>query len=731
VKRQPHRNGVHHLRPAAPSAAQQALTRGLSHHQAGRLVEAEATYRQVLAAEPANPTALHLLGALANQLGQHGAAIELISQAVAIEPLAASAHSNLGVAYQSVGRLEEAVGSYGRALALQPDHVDALNNRGIALQALGRPIEALESFEGSLRLRPNHPETLNNAGVLLYSLGRLDEAELRLRRSLKLRPGYPDALSNLASVLVARHQPDEALRLAQQAVALAPGDSRFHDTLGAIFRAVGRNDDSIRSHQRALSLSPDVAGTWLNLAGTLQVAGRLDEAVAAYRRVLELDPTSAIAHSGLIFMLDVLPDAVDEAYAERRRWSARFGQRWLTEPLAHTNAPDPERRLRVGYVSADFRQHSAAYAILPILREHDRSQVEIVCYSSVTMRDDITAQFERLADGWREIVGLSDDDLAAQIQADQIDILVDLSGHSAGNRLPVFGRKPAPVQVTAWGYASGTGLAAIDAFLADAVILPKDERHHFAETVIDLPCALCFEPPHEAPAVGPLPALDRGVVTFGSFHRRTRLTDEALDLWARTVAAVPNARMLLKSPDLDEPATRERIEAAFAQHGVGADRLTILGATSRLDHLATYQQVDIHLDSCPQGGGITAIEGLAMGVPIVTLFGEGITGRTASSFLTVLGRPDLIARTPDEYISIACRLAGDAPALTQERATLRERLLASPVGNARLYTQHVEDTYRALWRRWCGEESELVLSAAKEDGRQESGEGSIQGEPRP
>jgi protein O-GlcNAc transferase len=756
-------------RSQAFSSVQQLLAKGREHHQAGRLAEAEAIYRQILTVDPNDAGALHLLGVMANQVGQPAASVELIARAVQIDASVAAYHGDLGIAYQTLGRLDEAVECYARALALRPDHVSALNNQGVALQSLGQPAAALASFERSLKLQPNSVETLTNVGITLRTLGRLDEAEVRLRRALKLRPQSPETLNALASVLLDRGQPEQAQEPARQAVGLDPAKAHLHDTLGAILRALGQFDEAVASHERALALAPGVAATWLNLAGALQDAarpgeavrayqqaitlvpddaqalavlgtllqklGRLDEAIEAFeraaalrpddpglyehlgvalhlrsrmpeailamRRSLALAPDQPVLHSNLIFVLDLIDANGEESGRERQRWNARFGQRWHTEPIEHRNAAEPERRLRMGYVSADFYQHSVAHAILPILRSHDRAQIEVVCYSGVTAPDETTAEARSLADAWRDVGNQSDDQLVEQIVADGIDILVDLSGHSNGNRLTVFGRKPAPVQVTAWGYATGTGLDAIDALLTDAVMVPAEEHARFAEEVIDLPSALCFDPPRDVPPVGSLPAADAGIVTFGSFHRIARLTPEALDLWAQTVAGVPGARMLLKSPGLDEPATRARIEAAFARHGMGSERLTILGETTRAQHLATYGQIDVHLDTIPQSGGVTTMEALMMGVPSVTLRGQTIAGRTTASFMTTLGLGELIGETPATYVAAAAGLAGDLGRLAQLRATLRDRLLASPIGDRARYTRAVEDAYRALWRRWC------------------------------
>ncbi|MGE3913574.1 MAG: tetratricopeptide repeat protein, partial [Chloroflexota bacterium] len=686
---------------ASSSPLQRTLARGLEHHQAGRLADAEAHYRQVLTAEPANASALHLLGALANQCGQHAVAIELISQAVRIEPMAASYHNNLGVAYQNLRRFEEAAGCYAEALRLQPDHVDALNNQGVVLQALGQLEAALASFERSLKLRPNSHETLNNVGALLLVLGRLDEAEIRLRRSLKLQPRYAEALTNLGGVLLQRGQVADALAACTQAVAVAPADARAHDMMGTVLRVAGRVDEAVASYERALAFSSESANIWLNLAGTLQVASRTADASEAYRRCLALNPDSATAHSGLIFSLDLTHGAAAEARAERRRWNERFGQAWRQQPLPHTNGRDPERRLRVGYVSADFYHHSAATAFMPILRAHDRNRVSIYCYSGTTLADAVTEEARVLADGWRDVAHLSDDQLVALVRADEIDILVDLSGHSAGNRLPVFARKPAPIQVTGWGYATGTGLEAMDGFLIDRVVAPPEEDSLYAERIVELPGPICFEPPADLPPVPPLPASSRDYVTFGAFNRLPKVSEQTRDAWAAVLTSVPNSRLLVKTGGQDSDGARQQLLTDLAARGIGPERVTLLGQSSRLEHLAAHGEVDLILDTFPHTGGVTTVEALLMGVPVVTLLGEGVAGRLSASFLTALGLKDLVAHTTDEYVKIARQTAGRLDWLADQRATLRDRLLASPIGDTHAYTQAVESAYRALWQEWC------------------------------
>jgi predicted O-linked N-acetylglucosamine transferase (SPINDLY family) len=325
----------------------------------------------------------------------------------------------------------------------------------------------------------------------------------------------------------------------------------------------------------------------------------------------------------------------------------------------------------------------------------------VVCYSGVTNPDHVTAEIRACADRWHDVADLSDDDLAAQIGADEIDILVDLSGHSGGNRLPVFAREPAPVQVTAWGYGAGTGLDAMHYFLADPIAIPPEHRATYAEQIVDLPSALCYEPPAHTPAVAPLPASQHGYVTFGAFNRLPKITARTLETWARVLMCVPSARLVIKCVGADLAPERDRLLATLAAHGVHPDRVTIFGKTSQPDHLAAHGEVDLMLDTFPQSGGITTLDALVMGVPVVTLLGRRITGRASASFLTTLGLADLIAHTPDEYVEIATRFAGDLDRLVQERATLRERLLTSPLGDAARYTRAVEAAYREIWRRWC------------------------------
>jgi len=458
-----------------------------------------------------------------------------------------------------------------------------------------------------------------------------------------------------------------------------------------------------------LRVKPDFVEAHSNLGNTLKDTGRLVEAQSSYRRALELKPDYVMAHNNLIFTLDMAADMnLSALHDERRKWSEAHAAP-LLQQIPHTNTPDPERRLRVGYVSADFKMHSASSAFGSMLTCYDRSRFEVFAYTNSVQTDELTERFRQSATCWRKIVGLSDEAVAELIRQDGIDILVDLSGFSAGNRLLVFARKPAPLQITAWGYAAGTGMPAMDVLFSDAVVVPPDERQFHTEQVRYLPCLLTYSTYQSPPAVNELPALSAGVITFGSFSRLSKISDEAYRTWAQVLLAVPGSRMVLKTGELDDAATRARVTGHFTRAGVASERITLLGKTSWPDHMAAFNRVDISLDPFPQGGGVTTLEGLLMGVPVVTLRWPTLSGRTSASILTTLGLPDWIAETPEQYVEIAVRKAQGIPALAELRSQLRPRFMSSVIGDADAYARVVEQEYRQLWREWCDR-----LNAAKE-----------------
>jgi predicted O-linked N-acetylglucosamine transferase (SPINDLY family) len=391
-----------------------------------------------------------------------------------------------------------------------------------------------------------------------------------------------------------------------------------------------------------------------------------------------------------------------EQQEERRRWHEDHARKLAKHIKPHSNSRDPGKKLRVGYVSADFRQHSACNVFAPMILGFDRAAFEVLCYSGVRNEDAVTARLKQAATAWRSTIGVDDEKLVEQIRADGIDILVDLSGHSAGNRLPAFARKPAPVQLTAWGHATGTGLATMDYFLTDAVSVLPAERKLFAEKVVDLPCVLSYEAPSYVPEVGPLPALQEKVVTFGCLNRLEKVTDRVIRLWGKVMKGAPGSRLLVKDKVFADAALRQEfLRRAQEVGGIEPGRVVLHGYSPHVEHLKVFHQVDIALDPFPQGGGVSTAEALWMGVPVVTLLGNTPPSRCTAAFLMSLGMKDWVAKTDDAYVRVALKMAGDLPRLAKLRQELRARAAAAPWGDLPRYVRAVEEIYRSAWRQWC------------------------------
>lgn len=637
----------------------------------GRLADAESALRQALQIRPRHAEAHHGLGNLILGLGRAGEAEACFRQAVQFKPKYAEAHNGLGNALLILGQPAEAAASYRRALQLQPHFVEAHNNLGNSHRARGLLAEARASFERALRLRPDYAEAHSNLGDVLRAMGLLVEAEASLRTALRLKPDLYAVHSNLGGVLLRQGRLGEAGASFQQAVRMNPRYAMAHNNLGNVHLALGR----------------------------------VPEAEASYRAALQMQPDYPEAHSNLLFSLayrdDVSQDAVLDAHRQYgRRVEAPHQGRW-PDHSDRVRAGGADRRLRVGYVSPDLREHSIAYFIAPLLREHDRSAVEIFCYAGVMRPDAVTESLQRYAAHWLSTVGMTDAALAERITADGIDILVDLAGHTAGNRLPAFARKPAPVQISWLGYPDTTGLSAVGYRLVDAITDPPNESVVATETLIRLEHGfLCFEPAANTPDPVEPPCIASGTITFGSFNNPAKLSGGTLSAWARILAVVPHSRLLLKGMGFGDEPSRREFTARFEKHGGDPRRLALLGRTERTsDHLATYEQVDIALDTFPYNGTTTTCEALWMGVPVVTVAGDRHASRVGASLMTQLRLTELIAASVQHYVEIASLLASDGARLRAFRATLRERMASSSLCDAKAFARKMEAAYRDLWKR--------------------------------
>jgi len=680
-----------------------ALAQALMLHQSGLVSNAQALCREILRKVPSHFDALHLLGMSEYQTGQHEEADRLLRRAVSVEPRSAAAHANRGVVLLALRRFDEAVASCDEAIAIEPSYPEALSNRGNALLGLGHFDDAVASYDAALAIKPDYADALSNRGHALTELRRFDEAVASCDKAIAIRPDNAAAFSNRGNALLELHRFDEALASYDQALAIKPDFAAAWLGRGNAFLGLRRFADAFAAHSKALAIKPDYFKALVQLAWWYQRQGDMEGVMSCYDRALAIKPDFAEGISQRIFLLDSAPNSgFEEQQQARKNWWRQVGAKIAAKSqLRHNNSLDPARCIVLGYVSSDFREHSAAFAFKPVLENHDKTRFKTVCYSCSTMGDGLTKDFQRIADTWRNASQFSDDRLADQIQADEVDILIDLSGHTAGNRLAVFARKPAPVQVTAWGHATGTGLPTIDYLFSDPVGIPESVRHLFAEKIYDLPCLITLgAPPAELRPTDP-PVLLKKHVTFGVFNRTSKISDDAVRVWAHILRSEPASRLLIKHLDVEDQAVRSLLAEKFARHGISADRLDFLGSTSREEHLVAYENVDICLDTFPLNGGVSTWEALYMGVPVVAKLGNAMPARLAGAILSAVGMSEWVADSSDEYAAIALKFASRPDYLKKLRHELPTKISLSAAGNPARYTRAVEAAYATMWEDYC------------------------------
>jgi protein O-GlcNAc transferase len=669
------------------------------------LTKAINCYKKSLRLNPAFPDAHINLANTLRDIGKIDEAIDCYQKIIALNPKNAGIFFNLGVAYQEKKQFDEAIDCYQKALALNFKISGIYNNLGLSLQNKELLDEAIVSFKKSLELDPHCSEANYNLGNALKAQGYIDEAISFYKKAIQSNPNYFDAYNNIGVALKDKGQIDQAIACYKKALQLNPNSAESYNNIGIAFYHLGDFQNAISCFKKALTIDANFALAYNALGTVLKDTGQHDKSETHLKHALQIKTDFSIAYSNLLLYMNYNPKySPQDIYFEHLRFAKQIAEPLSSAILPHTNNPSTSRRLKIGYVSPDFRRHSVEYFIEPFLISHDHYSFEVYCYSDVIYPDKVTERLQQYSDQWRIIIGMSDEKAAELIRKDSIDILVDLAGHTSNNRILLFARKPAPVQVNWIGYPATTGLSTMDYKIVDSYTDPPGMTEQFyIEKLIRMPeTFLCYLPERCSPDIAALPALTSGHITFGSFNNFAKVSPEVLELWTKILQPIPDSHLIMKAKSLSDRSTREYVAELFSLKGISARRIELLSwEPSARGHLENYNRIDIALDTFPYNGTTTTCEALWMGVPVITLAGKSHASRVGVSLLSNVGISELIAETPDKYIEIAGNLSKDLNRLQSLRNRLRDMMAHSPLTDSKRFTENLENAYRDIWEKWC------------------------------
>ncbi len=679
----------------------------LALHTKDRMDEAMTHYEQALAIKPGFAEAHNNLGNVFKDLGREDEAIDRYKHALALKPHYAEAHNNLGISLKDIDEMDEANIHFEQALAINPDFAEAHNSLGLTFYIQDQMDEAITHYEQALVIKPDYVEAHNNLGSALDNLGHIDEAISHYEQALSIKPDYAMAHNNLGSALQKQGRMDEAIARFQQALMLNPDYAEAHNNLGNVLHVQGQVRDAMSHYEQALTIKSDYAEAHNNLGNIYSELGRQEDAIEHFEQSLSLKPDDPEAHSNLLLMHNYQTD-IDAitVFKAHQRWAEQHAIPLADINNVYTNNPDPEKRLRIAYLSPDFRMHSVAFFMESIFSAHDREAFEIFAYHNSIRHDSMSERLQAITDHWRCIIGMNDEKVAEQIREDGIDILVDLAGHTAHNRMRVFSLKPSPIQISYLGYPNTSGLATMDYRLTDQWADPPGQTEaYYTEELLRLPHGfLCYQPQADAPEVEALPTVTAGHITFGSFNTYPKINAGVIQVWGRILQSLPNARLLMKARQFKDDTVCEQTRLLFQEQGVNAEQLEFVSQIpSYTAHLNLYNRVDIALDTFPYNGTTTTCEALWMGVPVVTLAGESHRSRVGASILNNIGLDELITDNVDAYVTKVLALAGDVEVLAKLNATIRDKMQHSSLTNAEQFTRSLEETYKEVWKKWCAQ----------------------------
>lgn len=673
------------------------------HKRAGRKEQAESLCREVLIDHPDHAPALHCLGELAFEAGQYQLALECFTRVLDSAPKVAAHCLSVGATLLQLGRKREAVAVLRKAVQLKPQLAEAQFRLGLGLTYVGDLVGGFEALEHAVTLRPKQFEIQRCFALVLKLRRERERAVAHYEHALELNPDSFECWFELANVLRDLRQFDAAQVAARRAITLNPIAAHAIEELGWSLYFNDQIDESIEAFRNALRVNPAYAPAYLALAVALQDQGSAREAITCFRYLLVSDPTAHHLHSSLNYLLPFVPEVLPaDILQDALDWDHTHGLPLKDEPNKHANNRTANRRLRIGYVSNCLRDHRHAFLLMPLLENHDRTEVEVFCYSSSPVTDEMTTRLRAQVDVWRDISLLAPAHAAVLIRSDKIDILVDLTMHMSNSNLLMFAGKPAPVQCCWLAYPGTTGLSAIDYRITDPYLDPPQAGEGpYSERSLVLPDTFwCYDPVTPTPDVGPLPAQLNGYVTFGCLNDSCKLNDAVFELWAQVLNAVRGSRLIIQSP-LGQ--RRARIHQLFEKWGVPSSRVAFVNPTTRAEHLQLHSQIDIGLDTFPYGGHESCLDAFWMGVPVVSLVGSTVVGRAGVTYAMNLGLRDLIAKHPAEFVTAACKLADDLPRLGELRCGLRQRMQTSPLMDGVRFARNMEAAYRIIWELWCYE----------------------------
>lgn len=683
--------------------AKALLEEALGHKRAGRKQQAEMLCKAVLDSHPKHARALHCLGEIAFESGQYQLALEFFARAVESTPDVAAHHLSVGITLLQLGKNREAVIALRKAVALKPKFAEAQFRLGLALMYVGDLVAGFDALERAVELKPKQFEVQRCLALVLKLRSQRERAIVHYEKALELDPNSFECWLELANVLRDLRRFASAQSAARRAVALNPASSAAVEELGWTLYDDEQVDEAIEYFRHALRLNPGFTPAYFALAIALQNQGSVREAITCYRHVLASDPASHHLHSSINYLLPFAPGIIPaDILRDALEWDRNYAEPLRSKIQPLTNERDPDRRLRIGYVSHQFRDHSQAHFVMPLLENHDPAAVEVYGYSSNPFTDEVTAQLRSKVHVWRDISQLAPAHAAALVRSDKIDILIDLTMHMGNSSLAIFAERPAPVQCCWLAYPGTTGVSTVDYRVTDKYLDPPDEGPGFySERSLILPDTFwCYDPLASEPEVGALPATLNGYVTFGCLNDFRKLNDAVFELWSQVLTAVRGSRLIMQAPSGQR---RARIHQLFEKFGIPNSRVGFVGRLPRSEYLRVYQQIDITLDTFPYSGHATSLDSFWMGVPVVSLLGSTVVGRAGLTFASNLGWPELVAADSSQFVATAVALASDLTQLDQLRQSLRARMRSSPLMDGARFARNMEAAYRQIWQLWCRE----------------------------